>query len=301
MRGILLSLGILIPTILPRQTPLVPFPGIFSTYIGAHLSKRQFCFRPLSRGLFFNLIPISRQRRETQRRFRPLSRGPFFNKRSQSKSMDRPQRSFSSPFLRTFFQLSHVFTVYADNGDVFSSPFSRTFFQLETNMDERKGIVASFRPLSWGLFFNWQMMTDYLIDVVFVPFLGDFFSICAMANTKLSRAWFSSPFLGTFFNRRNIMTTEEELELFSSPFSGTFFQSSDGLLPSNRLLACVFVPFLGDFFQLLLSVSYLMVSMFSSPFSGTFFNLSDAVQELSTPENSFRPLYRGLFSILHGT
>lgn len=175
MRGILLSLGILIPTILPRQTPLVPFPGIFSTYIGAHLSKRQFCFRPLSRGLFFNLIPISRQRRETQRRFRPLSRGPFFNKRSQSKSMDRPQRSFSSPFLRTFFQLSHVFTVYADNGDVFSSPFSRTFFQLETNMDERKGIVASFRPLSWGLFFNWQMMTDYLIDVVFVPFLGDFF------------------------------------------------------------------------------------------------------------------------------
>ena len=223
MKGILLSLVILIPTILPRQTPLVPFPGIFSTYIGAHLSKRQFCLRPLSREPFFNLMPISRQRRETQRRFRPLSRGPFFNKRSQSKSMDRPQRSFSSPFLRTFFQLSHVFTVYADNGDVFSSPFSRTFFQLETNMDERKGIVASFRPLSWGLFFNWQMMTDYLIDVVFVPFLGDFFSICAMANTKLSRAWFSSPFLGTFFNRRNIMTTEEELELFSSPLSGTFF------------------------------------------------------------------------------
>lgn len=150
MKGILLSLVILIPTILPRQTPLVPFPGIFSTYIGAHLSKRQFCLRPLSREPFFNLMPISRQRRETQRRFRPLSRGPFFNKRSQSKSMDRPQRSFSSPF-------------------------SRTFFQLETNMDERKGIVASFRPLSWGLFFNWQMMTDYLIDVVFVPFLGDFF------------------------------------------------------------------------------------------------------------------------------
>ena len=70
------------------------------------------------------------------------------------------------------------------------------------------------------------------------------------------------------------MTTEEELELFSSPFSGTFFQSSDGLLPSNRLLACVFVPFIGDFFQLLLSVSYLLVSMFSSPLSGTFFNLS---------------------------
>lgn len=210
MEGILLSLGILIPTILPSQIRLVPFPGIFSTYIGAHLSKRQFCLHPLSWGLFFNLIPISRQRRETQRRFRPLSRGPFFNKRSQSKSMDRPQRSFSSPF-------------------------SRTFFQLETNMDERKGIVASFRPLSWGLFFNWQMMTDYLIDVVFVPFLGDFFSICAMANTKLSRAWFSSPFLGTFFNRRNIMTIEEELELFSSPLSGIFFNQRACEAPARLL------------------------------------------------------------------
>lgn len=47
--------GILIPTILPSQIPLVPFPGIFSTYIGAHLSKRQFCLRPLSRGPIFNL------------------------------------------------------------------------------------------------------------------------------------------------------------------------------------------------------------------------------------------------------
>lgn len=55
MKGILLSLGILIPTILPSQIPLVPFPGIFSTYIGAHLSKRQFCLRPLSRGPFFNV------------------------------------------------------------------------------------------------------------------------------------------------------------------------------------------------------------------------------------------------------
>ena len=54
MKGILLSLGILIPTILPSQIRLVPFPGIFSTYIGAHLSKRQFCLRPLSWGPFFN-------------------------------------------------------------------------------------------------------------------------------------------------------------------------------------------------------------------------------------------------------
>ena len=94
------------------------------------------------------------------------------------------------------------------------------------------------------------------------------------------------------------MTTEEELELFSSPFSGTFFQSSDGLLPSNRLLACVFVPFIGDFFQLLLSVSYLMVSMFSSPFSGTFFNPQNGAQISTSGNRRFRPLYRGLFSIV---
>ena len=125
MKGILLSLGILIPTILPSQIRLVPFPGIFSTYIGAHLSKRQFCLRPLSRGLFFN-------RRKTQDGwhctivFVPFL-GDFFSIRSQLKSMDRPQRSFSSPFLGTFFQ-SFAEISTADGLDESSSPFSGTFF-----------------------------------------------------------------------------------------------------------------------------------------------------------------------------
>ena len=91
------------------------------------------------------------------------------------------------------------------------------------------------------------------------------------------------------------MTTEEELELFSSPFSGTFFQSSDGLLPSNRLLACVFVPFIGDFFQLLLSVSYLMVSMFSSPLSGTFFNPFPRWRKLARKRQMFSSPLSGTF------
>lgn len=79
MKGILLSLGILIPTILPSQIPLVPFPGIFSTYIGAHLSKRQFRLRPLSRGPFFNPEWLEAKTAESHGGFRPLSWGPFFN------------------------------------------------------------------------------------------------------------------------------------------------------------------------------------------------------------------------------
>lgn len=78
MKGILLSLGILIPTILPSQIRLAPFPEIFSTYIGAHLSKRQFCLRPLSRGLFSKYYePVVNAVKTIS--FRPLFRGLFFN------------------------------------------------------------------------------------------------------------------------------------------------------------------------------------------------------------------------------
>lgn len=72
MKGILLSLGILIPTIVPSQIPLVPFPGIFSTYLGAHLSKRQFRLRPLSRGLFSIWTGFARSSM-VDAGFRPLS------------------------------------------------------------------------------------------------------------------------------------------------------------------------------------------------------------------------------------
>lgn len=151
MKGILLSLVILIPTILPRQTPLVPFPEIFSTYIGAHLSKRQFCLRPLSREPFFNLMPISRQRRETQRRFRPLSRGLFFN--MDNLFLDTFYFLFSSPFSRTFFNYTAQVGIIVDNR-LFSSPFLGTFFQLLSKNRDSWGTSSGFRPLSRGPFFN---------------------------------------------------------------------------------------------------------------------------------------------------
>ena len=78
MKGILLSLGILIPTILPRQIRLVPFSGIFSTYIGAHLSKRQFCLRPLPRGLFFNAEIDAMKKQLDAIMFSSPSSGTFF-------------------------------------------------------------------------------------------------------------------------------------------------------------------------------------------------------------------------------
>ena len=68
----------------------------------------------------------------------------------------------------------------------FSSPFLGTFFQLETNMDARKVIVASFRPLSRGLFSMHELSAGEAWQKVFVPFLGDFFSIACLRNPSPS-------------------------------------------------------------------------------------------------------------------
>ena len=60
---------------------------------------------------------------------------------------------------------------------VFSSPFLGTFFQLKI-VEIDVWSDDCFRPLSWGLFFNMNMQTIYMgLIEVFVPFLGDFFSI----------------------------------------------------------------------------------------------------------------------------
>ena len=110
--------GIPIPTILPSQIPLVPFPGIFSTYIGAHLSKRQFCLRP-------------------------LSRGPFFNK-AEIDALNAKMDTFSSPFLGTFFQWEFART-FNQWCVAFSSPFLGTFFQygMPINIETAEKIVSS--------------------------------------------------------------------------------------------------------------------------------------------------------------
>ena len=156
--------------------------------------------------------------------------------------------------------------------------------------------LLGFRPLSRGLFFNWDTESTHRKTTthVFVPFLGDFFSItecCAIC----------APYT-----------------MFSSPFSGTFFQCV------HRCGWCwrrrVFVPFLGDFFSIRYDNKALpyqckcfrplsrglffngvvirvihFLPWFSSPFSGTFFQYSGRSGCIKLEASCFRPLSRGLF------
>ena len=87
-----------------------------------------------------------------------------------------------------------------------------------------------------------------LWDIVFVPFLGDFFSMRETRMTShISGKKFSSPFLGTCFQYIIFADDWEIYEEFSSPFSGTFFSKQlDTIMAA--LAAMVFVPFLGDLF-----------------------------------------------------
>ena len=64
------------------------------------------------------------------------------------------------------------------------------------------GAKQCFRPLSWGLFFNERehLVKELAKGEVFVPFLGDFFSILRETVEVYEQTHgFSSPFLGTFF------------------------------------------------------------------------------------------------------
>ena len=160
---------------------------------------------------------------------------------------------------------------------VFSSPFSGTFFQLLTTASAcTTWRSPGFRPLSWGLFFNCaQAEIDALnAKMVFVPFLGDFFSIYGERRTLSQGGKFSSPFLGTFFQYRYANCGYYvDSTLFSSPFLGTFFQLSGGIASITMTIRMVFVPFLGDFFSIRArKVGTLWkIRKFSSPFLGTFF------------------------------
>ena len=180
---------------------------------------------PLS-GTFFQYVQWQIQNYHEQG-FRPLSRGPFFN---------------------------HLMACYhpIDCWRVFSSPFSGTFFQwLTTASACTTWRSPGFRPLSWGLFFNdvVKRQTGRKSAVVFVPFLGDFFSIVAGTETvKLVRESFRPLSWGLFFNG----------------FMGNIERS---------VSAIVFVPFLGDFFSMNTDTWQWKNSrqLFSSPFLGTFF------------------------------
>ena len=111
-----------------------------------------------------------------------------------------------------------------------------------------------FRPLSWGLSFNFMVRTwvHKVIQKVFVPFLGDFLSIC-FRWWQTQDGWdVFVPFLGDF------------LSMFPSTETGS-------------VRKIVFVPFLGDFLSIKISGSFMgqWFQLFSSPFLGTFFQLND--------------------------
>ena len=60
--------------------------------------------------------------------------------------------------------------------------------------------IESFRPLSRGLFFNYMYQIEaWHKGCVFVPFLGDFFSMMLKVPNVRGSNRFSSPFSGTFF------------------------------------------------------------------------------------------------------
>ena len=109
--------------------------------------------------------------------FRPLSWGPFFNMRQNERLLFHGKVfvpflgnlfsivcaiahlfvsliKSSSPFSGTFFQWSYH-RGYARIRRRFSSPFLGTFFQSVRNSLKRRRETCCFRPLSWGLSFNY--------------------------------------------------------------------------------------------------------------------------------------------------
>ena len=95
---------------------------------------------------------------------------------------------------------------------MFSSPFSGTFFQL----------------LEACVF-------DVRIVEVFVPFLGDLFSIYTVVSLLNDLEKVFVPFLGDLFSMNWRVRRAKFVSLFSSPFSGTFFQSRACEAPARLL------------------------------------------------------------------
>ena len=152
MKGILLSLGIQIPTILASQIRLVPFLGdLFSITSYTQVTRPEsICFRPLSRGPF-SISLRDRGPWLLRGGFHPLSRGLFFNYSLPHESGER----------------DNVFV-----------PFLGNLFSISTSKKASIPRRISFRPLSREPFFNcsFRHRTSGLSSV-FVPFLGNLFSI----------------------------------------------------------------------------------------------------------------------------
>ena len=233
-------------------------------------------FRPLSRGLSFNDGDFALM--AWVHEFSSPFLGTFFQCHDYfTSALPWPQK-FSSPFLGTFFQL---FTTYADNGDVMKVfvPFLGDFLSIG---ECTRAIVErnlGFRPLSWGLSFNFLSILKNrlkcLLSHVFVPFLGDFLSISLSTTTFPPKLGVFVPFLGDFlsivvkmdgiapfiygfrplswglsFNMRGVVqATFSPSSMVFVPFLGDFLSIRRYHLLQNRNR--VFVPFLGDFLSIL--------------------------------------------------
>ena len=184
-----------------RPLVFVPFLGDFLSIQkkGFTLIVRVQCFRPLSWGLSFNDNEPTACVLKGRYRFRPLSWGLSFNLKSLSRFVNMTGLVFV-PFLGDFLSIwvnlvnsldSLVFVPFL--GDFLSIwdskevlwldavfvPFLGDFLSIVTGKGRCYYGYYRFRPLSWGLSFNWMMGVRDAISVskVFVPFLGDFLSI----------------------------------------------------------------------------------------------------------------------------
>ena len=104
-------------------------------------------------------------------------------------------------------------------------PLLGDFFSIRESMSRISRWESCFRPLSWGLSFNfWLELLTSVSFYVFVPFLGDFLSILPMriASTGKMIKSFRPLSWGLSFNSF-MGNVERSIKVaFSSPFLGTF-------------------------------------------------------------------------------
>ena len=110
--------------------------------------------------------------------------------------------------------------------------------------------VYGFRPLSRGLFFNWDSREVIWLDAnVFVPSLGDFFSIGIDERFPTKAGNVFVPSLGDFFSIIMNVMIEVDFEKVFVPSLGDFF-SIRYETRKHKEKRTVFVPSLGDFFSI---------------------------------------------------
>ena len=114
-------------------------------------------------------------------------------------------------------------------------------------------------------------------NTVFVPSLGDFFSIVTgMSSALIALVKFSSPPSGTFFQYGKTVYTpfSGKWNVFV-PSLGDFFSILE-ILMERSTFPMVFVPSLGDFFSIRNRRTQRQNGyQFSSPPSGTFFQFPE--------------------------